>query len=81
MAAAKLLLDSGADVNLASANGLTPLLIAAEGNSYIKSPSEMISLLLAHKADTKAVDSQGRTPMALATANKNTPAIDLLKDK
>jgi ankyrin repeat protein/serine/threonine protein kinase len=81
MAAAKLLLDSGADVNLASANGLTPLLIAAEGNSYIKSPSEMISLLLAHKADTKAVDSQGRTPLALATANKNAPAIELLKDK
>jgi ankyrin repeat protein/predicted Ser/Thr protein kinase len=81
MAAAKLLLDNGADVNLASANGLTPLLIAAEGNSYIKSPSEMISLLLAHKADTKAVDSQGRTPLALATANKNAPAIELLKDK
>jgi serine/threonine-protein kinase len=81
MAAVKLLLDSGADVNLAAANGLTPLLIAAAGSPYITSPSEMITLLLAHKADSRAVDSQGRTPLALATANKNAPAIEVLKDK
>jgi ankyrin repeat protein/tRNA A-37 threonylcarbamoyl transferase component Bud32 len=81
MGAVKLLLDSGADVNLVAANGSNPLLIAAEGNSYIKAPAEMISLLLAHKADTKVVDSQGRTPLALATANKNVPAVELLKGK
>ena len=81
LGAATLLLDHGSDPNLADASLNTPLMIAAEGNPYIKSSADFISLLLAHGAKTNLTDSQGRTALARATASKNEPAIDLLKNK
>ena len=79
--AATLLLDRGADANLADANGTTALMIAAEGNSYIKSPADVISLLLSHGAKKDPMDSQGRTALDRATEAKNTAAIELLKKR
>jgi len=81
LGAATLLLDHGADPNLADAGLNTPLMIAAEGNLYIKSSADFVSLLLAHGAKTNLTDSQGRTALARATASKNGPAIELLKNK
>ena len=78
LGAATLLLEHGADANLADANQNTPLMIAAEGNAFIKSSADFISLLLAHGAKTSLADSQGRTALARATENKNQPAIDVL---
>src|SRR5579872_1610045 len=77
--AAKLLLDHGADVNLADGNGTTALMVVAEGNPYIKSPGEFISLLLSHGAKKDLTDSRGRTLLARAEEAKNTAAIELLK--
>ncbi len=79
--AAKLLLDRGAAVDQADANGTTPLMIVAEGNPYIKAPQEFLSLLLSHKARTDLMDSRGRTALALATESKNSAAIEILKGK
>ena len=81
LGAATLLLERGADANLADANGTTPLMVVAEGNGYIKSPTELIFLLLAHGAKRELTDSQGRTALARATAAKNTAAIDQLSSK
>lgn len=81
LGASTLLLEHGADPNLPDANLNTPLMIAAEGNYFIKSSADFVSLLLAHGAKTNLTDSQGRTALARATASKNAPAIDLLKDK
>ena len=81
LGAAKLLLERGADANLANASGETPLMAAAEGNVYIKSSPDFMTLLLAHGAKTNLTDDQGRTALARATAAKNQAAIDLLKNR
>src|SRR5205823_5203182 len=69
--AARLLLQRGADVNQVDAGGTSALMVAAEGNPDIKTPEQMISLLLEHKAKPDLVDNQGRTALARATAANN----------
>lgn len=81
LAAATLLLSRGANVDLADASGNTPLMVAAEGNPYIKSTTDFITLLLAHKAQPALVDNRGRSALARATENKNTAAIETLNKK
>ncbi len=61
VAAATLLLESGADVNAKGHNGQTPLHYAARGES----PS-MVELLLAHGADPTVTDSYGVDPVTEA---------------
>jgi ankyrin repeat protein len=72
------LLDSGADVNLADANGNTALMIAADGNPDANADKRMITLLLEHKARLDPLDRSGRTALARATENNNTAAIQML---
>jgi ankyrin repeat protein len=79
LAAAQLLIDRGADVNLAKSGDTTPLMIAAETSPYIKNPAVLIKLLLDHGANKAAVDSQGRTALQIATESKNEAAASLLK--
>jgi ankyrin repeat protein len=80
----RLLLDHGADPNLATHGGTTPLM-AASGvgwvvqQTYTESmPSllEAIRICLAHKADVNAVNSMGLTAL-LGAANKG--ANDIIK--
>ena len=78
LGAATLLLEHGADPNIADTNQVTPLMVAAEGNAFIKSSADFVSLLLSRGAKPNLTDSQGRTALARATEAKNQPAIDLL---
>jgi uncharacterized protein len=65
-AAAKRLLDAGADVGLADANGMQPLLMAALNNNL-----EVARLLLARGANVNADDFWGRTPLWAAVEHRN----------
>jgi uncharacterized protein len=79
--AVRFLLDHGADVNLAEANGSTPLMVVAEGASYPKGQGETIALLLKHGAKTELKNSGGQTALDKATEAKKTEAIQLLQKK
>jgi len=57
----RLLLDRGAEVNLASAQGETALHLAAVAGRV-----EAVRLLIARKADIERANSYGRTPLVLA---------------
>jgi ankyrin repeat protein len=81
LGAATLLLSRGANVDLPDASGNTPLMVAAEGNPFIKSTADLITLLLAHKAQLTVVDNRGRSALARATESKNTAAIEILSKK
>jgi len=58
---AKLLLDSGADVNIKSNDGWTPLMWASS-----KGRTECVKLLLECGADTTIVDKDGKTASMLS---------------
>lgn len=64
--AVDLLLDAGADIELAEANGITPLLMAALNNQL-----EIAHRLLAAGADPNADDFWGRTPLFAAVDYRN----------
>ncbi len=71
LASAKLLLDAGADVNVKTKNGETPLNNARN--------AESIKLLLDAGADIDARDSvNGETPLHKATYNANIPLVQSL---
>lgn len=57
-AAVRLLLDKGADIQLASERGLTSLHFAV-----IRRDGEMVNILLGNGADVNAKDAHGRTPI------------------
>ena len=63
---AQLLLAAGADVELAEANGMRPLLMALLNNQLA-----VARLLLAHGADVNADDFWGRTPLFAAVDYRN----------
>jgi ankyrin repeat protein len=63
---AELLLAAGADVELAEANGMRPLLMALLNNQLA-----VARLLLAHGADVNADDFWGRTPLFAAVEYRN----------
>jgi ankyrin repeat protein len=64
--AAKLLVEVGADVNLADPNGITPLLMALTNGQV-----EVAKLLLQHGADSKRADWWGRQPLWAAVDSRN----------
>jgi len=76
--AAKQHLDAGADVNAAfaspSANGVTPLHLAAASNNR-----KLVELLIAKGANVNVKDENGRTPLYYAIARKNPKTADLLR--
>lgn len=71
----RLLLEYGADPNIAQGEGFVPLHAAAENGQV-----EMIQLLLAAGADPHSRTSDGRTPRDLALAGGHAQAADLLAD-
>ena len=76
---AKFLIENGADVNIASNNGDTPLLFAVK-NCYIsqKLDTRNIDFLLKNKADVNAVNSDGETALYYLCRDK-TPDLNLIK--
>jgi ankyrin repeat protein len=61
MEAIKKLIESGADVNEVSANGMTPLLTAVKNNQL-----EVIEVLIAKGANINATNKRGMTALQIA---------------
>ncbi|MCG8097488.1 MAG: ankyrin repeat domain-containing protein, partial [Candidatus Thiodiazotropha taylori] len=70
----KLLLEAGADVNLADSDGVTPLMEAARTGS-----GEIVTLLLQHNADKTNKDNEGHTAADIAVKKKHNKVSGLLK--
>jgi ankyrin repeat protein len=64
--AARLLVEVGADVNLADPNGITPLVMALTNGQL-----PVAKLLIAHGADVQRADWWGRTPLWSAVDIRN----------
>ena len=71
-----LLIERGADVKIADADGHAPLHIAAEGG-YLP----VAKALLERGADPHAVDAEDRTPLSRAAARGHTEIVDLINVK
>ncbi len=69
-----LLLEKGANVNLADSGKRTPLLVASEIDHL-----ELVKALVAKGADVNAKDSRGQTPLSVAQRNRYTAVADFLK--
>lgn len=69
----QLLLDKGADVNVANSNRETPLHGASASGRV-----EIVQLLLEHDADVEAKDSVNRTPLLYAAKSGNRATVELL---
>jgi ankyrin repeat protein len=76
VAATKLLLDKGADVNIADHRGYTPLLLAAQ---YDGDSPELVRLLLARGADLNAT-AEGETALSLAAKRGETEVTKVLRE-
>ncbi|XP_066906616.1 ankyrin repeat and SOCS box protein 2 isoform X2 [Halyomorpha halys] len=70
-----LLLESGANVNIADANGATPLLRAVNNNDIITA-----KFLIEKKADVNAITKLGYIPLHKAVRNGNHEMVKLLLD-
>lgn len=67
------LLEKGADVNVADAFKITPLMIAAE-----KGYEELCAMLLAHGANVDHMDGTERTALGVAALNNHAAVVKLL---
>jgi ankyrin repeat protein len=63
----RLLVKAGADVNQASVDGSSPLLVAVQNGYY-----DIASFLLEHGANPNLANNKGWTPLYLAVKNRNT---------
>jgi ankyrin repeat protein len=70
----KSLLASGADVNIRSVNGFTPLHWSA-----VYGRTDIVGELLSSGADVNAKDSDGKTPLHLAIKHGYTSIVQLLR--
>ena len=73
---AEVLLQNGADANIAGHRGETALLIAARD----KAPIETYTLLLSHGADPNCVDESGSSALMLAAPHAPIEGVQLLLD-
>jgi len=69
----KLLIDNGADINLADKNGHTALLIACHGNNH-----KILQLLIDNGANALAADNEGNTPLSYSQKHKFTECCNVL---
>ena len=72
----RLLLDHGADVNVAARSGRTPLIVAAFANPS----ADVVRMLLAKGANVTVMDQRKVTPLNAATFGNDTATIRLLLD-
>jgi len=70
----KILLQHKANPNIADAQGVTPLVYAAQFQK-----TEVVKLLLHYKANPLVIDKEGKTPYDYALFTKNQDIINLLK--
>lgn len=70
-----LLLQAGAAINVVTPNGHSPLMQAA----WFGCP-DAVKVLLAHGADKKLVDSQGRTAENISNARRHSDIVRMLTD-
>lgn len=71
---AKILLENGADPNIADAMGVTPLIYAVQFENVA-----LIKLLMKHNADPNKADKQGKSPIDYAAFTENQDIVNLLK--
>jgi len=71
----KALVDRGANVNIKSSDGDTPLMFAVSNDNY-----EMVRYLINHGANVKVQNNDGDTPVQLAGKNKNRKMLKFLID-
>ena len=69
-----LLIERGAEVNVASRIGLTPLMMAASGGRI-----KIVKFLLDRGADVTAMDNKGRTARDIAVERKRVDVQKLLE--
>jgi uncharacterized protein len=73
---AKLLLDSGADVNLAARNGLA---VSPLHSAVARDDASLVELLLARGANPNAHEGSGMTPLHTAAGHGNRDVIAMLR--
>ena len=76
LAAARLLLDRGADVNAVDHRGYTPLILAAQ---HDRDSPELVRLLLARGADVRA-QAEGHTAVTIAERRGETELVRMLRE-
>jgi len=75
LSALQLLLEAGANPNVADEDRVTPLMVAA-----MKGNLEAVRLLVTHGADVMAVNAAGLTASQLAAGDKRLRIQKLLRD-
>lgn len=73
-----ILLNAGADANVADVIGLTPLFVATLEIWSLSEMSKIVSLLKEHGADLEAKDQSGKTTLYYAVELHSTTALDAL---
>jgi ankyrin repeat protein len=71
----RLLLEHGADINVRSRSGWTPLYLASMNGAL-----EVVRLLLEHGADVEAKDKYGGTALQVATGGRHDKVVKLLRE-
>ena len=78
---ADLLIKSGADVNMVTESGATPLHFACEGGNHTDATTSVAEVLINNKANINATNKKGETPIFEAVHWNNENLVKLLKSK
>lgn len=75
---AELLIDEGADIDLANENGITPLMYAAFFTTVQERNIDIVHLLIRKGANINLTDTEGNSALLYACHNKNIKGAQLL---
>jgi ankyrin repeat protein len=78
---ADLLIKSGADVNMVTESGATPLHFACSGGNHSDATTSVAELLIDNKANINATNDKGETPIFIAVYWDNENLVKMLKSK